>query len=143
MNNTIYWDNLEARHAPLVCSPNGGDPKYAFVCMYTLTFLSTLCILNGVWLIVSAYRKLKLDNMPKKRVAVDRDTASRQTFIQNMTSAQSGLSHLARNALYAGIVSVTGGLLLVFNGAGTSFTVDTARGQAGDACCEYGVPRVF
>jgi hypothetical protein len=151
MNDTIYWDNLEARHAPLVCSPNGGDPEYAFVCMYTLRFLSTLSILNGVWLMASVYRKMKLDNMSGKRVAVDRGTRSTQmatttrkkatggTFVQKKAFGKRGLSNLARNALYAGLVSLSGGLLLALNGHGTSFVVDTARGKAGDACCECGV----
>jgi hypothetical protein len=124
MNSTLYWDNLETRHAPLACNPNGGDPEYAFVCWYTLEFVSSWCILIAAWLFLSAYRKVRLDKLMHARQGKDQIKRARE------------LSHFVQFALITGTAVLFGGLALIVSGAGTKYGLEELRGKLGDTCCK-------
>jgi hypothetical protein len=126
MNDSIYWDNLEVNDAPLVCSPNGGDPDYAFVCSYTLDYIACLCVLNAAWFLRSAYRKCRLTHRPPTPGASTRD----------LTNRQSDISHHAQFSIAIGSFALFVGLSLIVNGGGTKYPLEELRGQIGDACCK-------
>jgi hypothetical protein len=145
MNDTIYWDNLEAKYAPLVCSPIGGDPDYAFVCWYILEFITSLFLLNSAAFFLGAYRKVKLDRVSGRRGGVSNRNDTNSTgmpdertynVLQRMMRADKDLSYIARLAIAFGVASLLQGLALILCGGGTSYTADTLRGQLGDGCCE-------
>jgi hypothetical protein len=126
MNDSIYWDNLEPNHAPLVCSPNGGDPDYAFVCSYTLDYIAYLLVLNAAWFVRSAYRKCRLTRRPTTPRAATNDLTRRQREV----------SHHVQFAITIGSFALFIGLSLIFNGGGTKYPLEEVRGQIGDACCK-------
>jgi hypothetical protein len=130
MNSTLYWDNLETRHAPLACNPNGGDPEYAFVCWYTLEFAASWYIVIAAWLFLSAYRKVRLDKL------------IHATKRQDQIKRPHELSHFVQFALIVGTTNLFIGLKLTVNGGGTKRGLDDLRGQLGDTCCKSNLVRL-
>jgi hypothetical protein len=142
MNNTLYWDNLETRLAPLACNPNGGDPEYAFVCWYTLEFVASWYILIAAWLFRSACRKVRLDSDTTRTKPVTKSSATTRSVM--LVHARQGryqikrpreFSHFVQFALITGTTVLLGGLALIF-GAGTKYGLDELRGQLGDTFCK-------
>jgi hypothetical protein len=162
----VYWDNLEATHGPLVCAPNGGDPDYAFVCAYTLTFLPPVHLITALWLFATTYQELQLFRWTKFETKTPSRIGSRPNGTlasSNGDSSQGGhspkprkrrlgdgmlsryggkkLSHGGRIALVVGVLSLSRGVGLILSGLGTSHAIEELRGKIGDGFCKYG--RVF
>jgi hypothetical protein len=143
MNNTLYWDHLETRHAPLACHPNGGDPEYAFVCWYTLEVVASWYILIAAWLFLSAYRKVRLDSITTSTKLVAQSSATTRSATLMHSRQGKGqikrpreFSHFVQFALTTGTVVLFGGLLLIVNGGGTKYGLDELRGKLGDTFCK-------
>jgi hypothetical protein len=148
MNDTIYWDKLEAKHAPLVCSPNGGDPDYAFVCWYTLDFVAYFGLLNSALYYLVAFRKFRLARKLIRPVvrgnasSMSTPSATRQTAMdvaaakQDQMTKRQNKSYMVQFALTMGTFSLFTALLLIIGGGGTRYPLDELRGQIGDACCK-------
>jgi hypothetical protein len=161
-NATVYWDHLENTHGPLACAPNGGDPHYAFVCSYTLSFISSMHVLIALSLFYTTYQGVRMTNKSKSgrqlppRVAnqskgsiavlVPRQTQTGSNVSRRGSLAQQAvrvskfgdsLSYGAQLALVVGLLSLARGSGLILSGLGTSHSIHEFRGQVGDGCCKY------
>jgi hypothetical protein len=152
MNATVYWDNLETTHGPLVCAPIGGDPSYAFVCSYTLSFLPAIQILTALWLFYTTYQGVRLFRWSKvnnttqtrsmkrgTQVAAPGESSQKSFRIKAKRLSQVGenLTHGAQLALVVGALTLFRSLALLLSGCGTSYPVEETRGLVGDGFCEF------